>query len=80
MRLQIEHEKKVNIVSNKLYVGNLAQDGRMMVTASDLRPLFEEYGTVTDCEIVKNFAFVHMGDDEQATRGKYIFEIDNFCF
>nr|XP_046235939.1 RNA-binding protein 4-like isoform X2 [Scatophagus argus] len=32
----------------------------------ELRDLFEEYGTVTECSIVKNFAFVHMPNSEEA--------------
>ncbi|XP_049594995.1 RNA-binding protein 4.1 [Syngnathus scovelli] len=32
----------------------------------ELRELFEEYGTVSECAIVKNFAFVHMANSEEA--------------
>lgn len=32
----------------------------------ELRELFEEYGTVSECSIVKNFAFVHMPNSEEA--------------
>lgn len=32
----------------------------------ELRELFEEYGTVTECSIVKNFAFVHMLNYDEA--------------
>lgn len=32
----------------------------------ELRELFEEYGTVTECAIVKNFAFVHMLNSDEA--------------
>lgn len=32
----------------------------------ELRELFEEYGTVSECAIVKNFAFVHMPNAEEA--------------
>ena len=38
----------------KLYVGNLGDDGN--ITSGDLRPLFEQYGTVTECECIKNYA------------------------
>ena len=31
----------------KLFVGNLGDDGN--ITSGDLRPLFEQYGTVTEC-------------------------------
>lgn len=32
----------------------------------ELRELFEEYGTVSECSIVKNFAFVHMPNSDEA--------------
>ena len=38
----------------KLYVGNLGDDG--LIAPEDLRPLFERFGVVTECECVKNFA------------------------
>ena len=38
----------------KLYVGNIGDDGK--ITSADLRPLFEQYGTVTECECIKNYA------------------------
>ena len=38
----------------KLYVGNLGEGGT--ITSDDLRPLFETYGTVTECECIKNYA------------------------
>ncbi len=57
----------VNVVTAtgamKLYVGGLGEDG--VISAEDLRPLFEKYGVVTECECVKSYAFVHM-DDESA--------------
>jgi len=49
----------------KLYVGNLGDDGN--ITSTDLRPLFETYGTVTECECIKNYAFVHMEEESAAT-------------
>ena len=36
----------------KIWVGNL--EGK--ITADDLRPLFEKYGTVTECECMGKFA------------------------
>ncbi len=38
----------------KLYVGNLGDQG--VITADDLRPLFERFGTVTECECIKTYA------------------------
>lgn len=31
----------------------------------DLRPLFEKYGTVVECDVVKNYGFVHMENKDQ---------------
>ena len=44
----------------KLYVGNLGDDGN--ITSSDLRPLFEQHGVVTECECIKNYAWVFFFD------------------
>ncbi len=49
----------------KLYVGNLGEDGA--VSSEDLRPLFEEFGSVSECECVKSYAFVHMEDEAAVT-------------
>ena len=56
----------------KLWVGlgNLGVPGYGdddKITNSDLRPLFEQFGVVTECECIsnKNFAFVHMENDSQ---------------
>lgn len=38
----------------KIFVGNLP-DG---TSATEVKPLFEKYGTVVECDIVKNFGFV----------------------
>ncbi|KAM7443665.1 hypothetical protein ABFA07_007556 [Porites harrisoni] len=46
-----EEEKEV-----KLYVGNLPDHCRR----GALQELFEKYGKVSQCDIVKNYAFVHM--------------------
>merc|ERR1712001_127708 len=49
----------------KIFVGNLGNDGK--ITNDDLRPLFEKYGTVTECECMGKFAFVHMETEAEAT-------------
>ena len=41
----------------KLYVGNLGEEGD--VKSSDLRPLFERFGPVSECECIKNYAYVY---------------------
>ncbi|XP_028835184.1 RNA-binding protein 4.3 [Denticeps clupeoides] len=45
----------------KLHVANVEKGA-----ADELRALFEEYGTVSECSVVKNFAFVHMPNSEEA--------------
>ena len=38
----------------KIFVGNLP-DG---VNNADIRVLFDEYGTVVECDVLKNYGFV----------------------
>ncbi|KAG7465237.1 hypothetical protein MATL_G00174160 [Megalops atlanticus] len=45
----------------KLHVANVEKGAD-----DELRALFEEYGTVTECAVIKNFAFVHMANSEEA--------------
>jgi len=58
--------------STKLHVGNIA------CTNQELRAKFEEFGVVLECDIVKNYAFVHMErmDDAMAA----IDQLDNTAF
>lgn len=42
----------------KLYVGNMPSNARN----SDLKDLFEKFGRVLECDVLKEFAFVHMED------------------
>ncbi|XP_012715551.1 RNA-binding protein 4.1 [Fundulus heteroclitus] len=46
----------------KIFIGNLSSDS----TAQELRQLFEKYGKVSECDIVKNFGFVHMNNQSEA--------------
>uniref|UniRef100_A0A672I2U5 RNA-binding protein 14 n=1 Tax=Salarias fasciatus TaxID=181472 RepID=A0A672I2U5_SALFA len=46
----------------KIFIGNLACN----TTAEELRELFEKYGNVTECDIVKNYGFVHMSNMSEA--------------
>lgn len=46
----------------KIFVGNLSQD----TTTEELRSLFSQYGKISECDIVKNFGFVHMESKEMA--------------
>ena len=47
-------------------VGNLP-DG---YPDNSLRELFEKYGEVTECDVLKNFGFVHFRKPEEAERAK----------
>lgn len=38
----------------KLYVGNVPSQAH----ANDLRGLFDKYGMVTECDVIKNYAFI----------------------
>uniref|UniRef100_A0A3B3QCR3 RNA binding motif protein 4.1 n=2 Tax=Paramormyrops kingsleyae TaxID=1676925 RepID=A0A3B3QCR3_9TELE len=46
----------------KIFVGNLSQE----TTADELRALFTQYGKVSECDIVKNYGFVHMDEKTEA--------------
>ncbi|KAM9836712.1 RNA-binding protein 4.1-like isoform 1-T2 [Aulostomus maculatus] len=46
----------------KIFIGNLACN----TTAEELRELFEKYGEVSECDIVKNYGFVHMNNMSEA--------------
>ncbi|CAG9812534.1 unnamed protein product [Phaedon cochleariae] len=47
----------------KIFIGNLTEN----TAVGDLRPLFEKYGKVVECDVVKNYGFVHM---ENETEGR----------
>jgi len=46
----------------KIYVGNVPSSARN----SELKELFEKFGKVVECDILKEFAFVHMDDTNDA--------------
>lgn len=46
----------------KIFIGNLSSTA----TAEELRVLFEKYGSVSECDIVKNYGFVHMPNTFEA--------------
>uniref|UniRef100_A0A3Q3XEM5 RNA-binding protein 14 n=1 Tax=Mola mola TaxID=94237 RepID=A0A3Q3XEM5_MOLML len=46
----------------KIFIGNLS----CSATAEELRELFEKYGKVSECDIVKNYGFVHMNSVSEA--------------
>lgn len=45
----------------KLFIGNIEEK----TSPADLRPLFDKYGTVVECDVVKNYGFVHMENEQQ---------------
>ncbi|VDO92789.1 unnamed protein product [Soboliphyme baturini] len=48
----------------KLFVGNLGPK----VGADELRALFEQYGPVSECDVIRNYGFVHMDDEQCASK------------
>lgn len=46
----------------KIFIGNLSSD----TESADVRHLFEKYGTVAECDVLKNYGFVHMNTQEEA--------------
>ncbi|MGH0142207.1 UNVERIFIED_CONTAM: hypothetical protein FKN15_077843 [Acipenser sinensis] len=60
--INVEASRTKNQTSTKLHVSNISKT----CTSSELRAIFEEYGTVSECDIVKNFAFVHMANSDEA--------------
>lgn len=60
--INVEPSRGKNQGPVKLHVANVERG-----FDKELRELFEEYGTVTECSIVKNFAFVHMSNSDEAT-------------
>lgn len=49
-------------VTTKLYIGNLPETCRRV----ELQKMFEQYGRVVECDIVRNYAFVHFAQPEEA--------------
>uniref|UniRef100_A0A4W3H5J1 RRM domain-containing protein n=1 Tax=Callorhinchus milii TaxID=7868 RepID=A0A4W3H5J1_CALMI len=60
--INVESSKSKVKTSTKLHVGNIGSE----CTNQELRARFEEYGPVIECDIVKDFAFVHMEREEDA--------------
>ncbi|XP_078491796.1 RNA-binding protein 4B-like [Ciona intestinalis] len=48
--------------ASKIFVGNLPPETK----SADIHKLFKKYGTVIECDVVKNYAFVHMGRENMA--------------
>ncbi|NWH98810.1 RBM4 protein, partial [Tichodroma muraria] len=60
--INVEASKNKSKASTKLHVGNISPT----CTNLELRAKFEEYGPVIECDIVKDYAFVHMERAEDA--------------
>ncbi|XP_049601252.1 RNA-binding protein 4.1-like [Syngnathus scovelli] len=73
-RMNVELSKGRPKSSTKLHVGNLG-DG---VTADILQAKFEEFGSVVECDVVKDYAFIHMERMEDAMEA--INKLDNTAF
>uniref|UniRef100_A0A8C5ZL34 RRM domain-containing protein n=1 Tax=Marmota marmota marmota TaxID=9994 RepID=A0A8C5ZL34_MARMA len=58
----VESSKNKRKTSTKLPVGNLSPT----CTDKELQAKFEEYGTVIECDMVKDYTFVHMEQGEDA--------------
>ncbi|EHB09225.1 RNA-binding protein 4B [Heterocephalus glaber] len=68
VNINVEASKNKSKASTKLHVGNISPT----VTNQGLRGKFAEYGPVIKCDIVKDYAFVHMEqaeDEVEAIRG-----------
>ncbi|KAM8898837.1 LOW QUALITY PROTEIN: splicing factor 1-like [Spinachia spinachia] len=72
MPMNVEMSRSKSKGSTKLHVGNIA------CTNQELRAKFEEFGAVAECDIVKNYAFVHMDRMEDAVEA--INQLDNTAF
>ncbi|XP_030018344.1 RNA-binding protein 4B-like [Sphaeramia orbicularis] len=59
--INVEPSRGKNQGPVKLHIANVEKG-----FDKELQELFEEYGTVTECAIVKNFAFVHMPNSDEA--------------
>lgn len=59
--INVEPSRGKNQGPVKLHIANVERG-----FDKELRELFEEYGTVTECSIVKDFAFVHMPNSDEA--------------
>uniref|UniRef100_A0A3P9BRK9 RRM domain-containing protein n=1 Tax=Maylandia zebra TaxID=106582 RepID=A0A3P9BRK9_9CICH len=73
-RMNVEMSKGRPKSTTKLHVSNLGEE----VTSDVLRAKFEEFGPVVECDIVKDYAFVHMERVEDAMEA--ISKLDNTAY
>ncbi|UYV65589.1 hypothetical protein LAZ67_3004787 [Cordylochernes scorpioides] len=62
--VEIKTNHKIMVRPTKIFVGSLA-DG---VTNEDVKPLFEKYGKVVECDVLGKYGFVHMERSEDAEK------------
>ncbi|KAL4238931.1 hypothetical protein ACF0H5_003637 [Mactra antiquata] len=58
--------KPPSVVTTKLYIGNIPETCRK----TDLQQLFKQYGNVVECDIVKNYGFVHYENPDEAKQAQ----------
>ncbi|XP_034080722.1 RNA-binding protein 4.1-like isoform X2 [Gymnodraco acuticeps] len=73
-RMNVEMSKGRPKSTTKLHVSNLGEG----VSNPVLRAKFEEFGTVVECDIVKDYAFIHMERMEDAMDA--ISKLDNTAY
>lgn len=61
------------VQSYKLFIGNLDENTK----AADIRPLFEKYGKILECDVVKNYGFVHFASEADAQNA--ISNLNGYC-
>ncbi|XP_071790530.1 uncharacterized protein [Asterias amurensis] len=62
-------------VKRKIYVGNLPAD----CTEERLLEEFEKYGEVAECDVIRNYGFIHMKTEDGATKAvKHLHNMDFF--
>ncbi|XP_074991250.1 RNA-binding protein 14 isoform X2 [Calonectris borealis] len=61
-RIVVEPSRPRPTNTCKIFVGNVSA----ACTSGELRSLFQQYGTVVECDVVKDYAFVHMENEADA--------------
>ncbi|KAL5008095.1 hypothetical protein ScPMuIL_013676 [Solemya velum] len=59
-------------MTTKIFIGNLSSETQ----SADLRQLFQKFGKVAECDVLRNYGFVHMDDSGEAKSA--IAELDGY--